>query len=98
MPLLEDLSTRYTKINSEYAVTKRFVKVKFADFTQTTLEEMIEREDQKPDGHFRDMLIKAWQRGNKPVRLLGIGVRLLDLRSSGHMKQLELFERKSGRL
>ncbi len=97
-PLLEDLGKRYQKINSEYSATKRFVKVKFADFTQTTLEETIEREDQKPEAHYRDMFVKAWERGGKPVRLLGIGVRLLDLRISGQMKQLELFERRRGRL
>ncbi|MRI35041.1 DNA polymerase IV [Endozoicomonas sp. OPT23] len=97
-PLLDDLSSRYQKISNEYSATKRFVKVKFADFTQTTLEEMIEREDQKPEDHYREMFVKAWERGGKPVRLLGIGVRLLDLRVSGHMKQLELFERRRGRL
>ena len=97
-PLLDDLGKRYQKISNEYAVTKRLVKVKFADFTQTTLEEMIEREDQKPEAHYRAMFVKAWERGSKPVRLLGIGVRLLDLRVSGQMKQLELFERRRGRL
>ena len=33
---------------------------------------------------------QAWQRGEMPVRLLGIGVRLLDLTESGG--QLDLFD------
>ncbi|WP_252176065.1 DNA polymerase IV [Endozoicomonas sp. 4G] len=98
-PLIEDLSRRFQTIKNEYSVTRRFVKVKFNDFTQTTLEEMVEREDQTPEAHFRELLIRAWQRGrNKPVRLLGVGVRLLDLRTSGQMQQLELFERRGRRI
>jgi DNA polymerase-4 len=37
------------------------------------------------------LLTQAFNRGGKPVRLLGIGVRLEDLR--GGFEQLELFER-----
>ncbi|WP_422474942.1 DNA polymerase IV [Endozoicomonas sp. ALB032] len=97
-PLVEDLSRRFQAIRNEYSVTKRFVKVKFNDFTQTTLEEMIESDDLAPEAHFQALLIRAWQRGDKPVRLLGVGVRLLDLRTSGQMQQLELFERRGGRI
>ena len=38
----------------------------------------------------RDRRRAAFARGNKPVRLLGVGVRLLDLR--GRQEQLVLFE------
>ncbi|PMZ85900.1 DNA polymerase IV, partial [Pseudomonas sp. FW215-T2] len=37
------------------------------------------------------MLTQAFNRGGKPVRLLGVGVRLEDLR--GGFEQMELFER-----
>jgi DNA polymerase-4 len=39
-------------------------------------------------------LSNAFARGAKPVRLLGVGVRLLDLRSA--FQQLELFEESGG--
>lgn len=97
-PLLDDLSQRYSTINNEYAVQKRFVKVKFADFTQTTLEEILERDDRDPEPHYKALMLRAWQRGNKAVRLLGLGVRLIDLRAPEQLLQLELFERKRPKL
>lgn len=96
--LLEDLARRYEKVQGEYEAHKRFVKVKFADFTQTTLEELIERDDEDAGEHYRQMFVKAFQRGAQPARLLGVGVRLLDLRAPDRMMQLELFERKTGRI
>ena len=96
--LLEDLEQRFKKISGEYAVSKRFVKVKFADFTQTTLEELLERDDQSAEEHFRTLMVRAWERGKRPVRLLGVGVRLVDLRAPEQLLQLELFERRKGRL
>ena len=38
---------------------------------------------------YRQLLTSAHARGDKPVRLLGVGVRLHDLR--GRQEQLELF-------
>ena len=96
--LLDDLGQRFASISGEYAVQKRFVKVKFADFTQTTLEEILERDDLDPGQHFESLMIKAWKRGSKPVRLLGLGVRLIDLRAPDKLLQLELFERRRSKL
>ena len=42
-------------------------------------------------GSYQLMLTQAFNRGGKPVRLLGVGVRLEDLR--GGFEQMELFER-----
>jgi DNA polymerase-4 len=61
--------------------------VKFHDFTQTTLEQAGAGRDL---GSYQLMLTQAFNRGGKPVRLLGL-VRLLDLR--GGFEQMELFER-----
>ena len=97
-PLLEDLEKRYASIHKEYAVQKRFVKVKFADFTQTTLEETLDREGIDALEHFTSLMLRAWERGDKAVRLLGLGVRLIDLRAPKAFLQLELFERKPSRL
>ncbi|MBA1201380.1 DNA polymerase IV [Pseudomonas capeferrum] len=84
--LLLSLNERMARMDSSYRPGKPFVKVKFHDFSQTTLE-------QAGAGHdldsYRQLLSQAFARGGKPVRLLGVGVRLLDLR--GAHEQLELF-------
>ena len=61
-----------------------FVKVKFADFTQTTLADVSEQAT--PEG-FRRLLQDALQRDDKPVRLLGIGGRFPQISE----QQLSLF-------
>ena len=54
------------------AITKIFVKLKFADFTRTT----VERAGLAPSlGEFRKLLAEAFGRTGKSVRLLGVGVR-----------------------
>ncbi len=86
--LLETLNRRISRIDSSYRPGKPFVKVKFHDFTQTTLEQSGAGRDLES---YQGLLSQAFARGAKPVRLLGLGVRLHDL-SSGH-EQLELFAR-----
>lgn len=88
--LLEALAIRLGRLDSSYRPDKPFVKIKFHDFTQTTLEQAGAGQDLHS---YRLLLSNAFARGAKPVRLLGVGVRLLDLRSA--FQQLELFE-KSG--
>lgn len=83
--LLEELDGRLARLDDSYRPDKPFVKVKFHDFTQTTLE-------QAGAGRgldsYRRLLGAAFARGARPVRLLGVGVRLLDGRGG---EQLELF-------
>ncbi|MNJ37756.1 DNA polymerase IV [compost metagenome] len=86
--LLETLAGRMARIDDSYRPGKPFVKVKFHDFTQTTLEQAGAGRDL---GSYQLLLSQAFARGSKPVRLLGIGVRLQDLR--GAHEQLELFGR-----
>ena len=86
--LLDELARRMARLDASYRPDKPFVKVKFHDFTQTTLEQAGAGRDL--DGYKR-LLSAAFARGNKPVRLLGVGVRLHDLR--GRHEQLELFAR-----
>ncbi len=93
MELLDELQARFDAIRSEYAITRRFVKVKFNNFTQTTLEESPDQKELQWNAHFRAMVYKAWYRRQRPVRLLGIGVRLLDLCAPDALKQLELFKK-----
>ncbi|EIK97891.1 DNA polymerase IV [Pseudomonas sp. M47T1] len=84
--LMETLATRMARIDSSYKAGKPFVKVKFHDFSQTTLEQAGAGRDLES---YRQLMSQAVARGAKPVRLLGIGVRLQDLR--GAHEQLELF-------
>jgi len=86
--LMESLAGRIARLDSSYRPGKPFVKVKFHDFTQTTLEQAGAGRDLES---YRQLLSQAFARGERPVRLLGIGVRLQDLRG-GH-EQLELFSR-----
>ena len=61
--------------------------MKFRDFSQTT----VERQQTAPSFPDYAMLCEqAWQRGDMPVRLLGLGVRLVDLTDSGG--QMDLFD------
>lgn len=85
-PLLDELTRRMARLDSGYQPGKPFVKVKFHDFTQTTLEQVgagLELDD------YAGLLENAFARGAKPVRLIGVGVRLIDTR--GDFEQLRLF-------
>ncbi|MGE8359471.1 DNA polymerase IV [Pseudomonas sp.] len=84
--LLDELARRMARLDASYRPDKPFVKVKFHDFTQTTLEQAGAGRDL---ASYTALLGAAFARGNKPVRLLGVGVRLHDLR--GRQEQLELF-------
>lgn len=84
--LLEELNKRIARLDGSYKTGKPFVKVKFYDFTQTTLEQQgapLSLES------YQILLEQAFQRGNKPVRLLGIGTRVIDL--TDMVVQLKLF-------
>lgn len=83
--LMESLNRRMARIGEGYRIDRPSVKVKFHDFSQTTVEQagaLISAE------RYAMMLAAAYSRGNKPVRLLGLGVRLEDLQ--GQILQLEL--------
>ncbi|MGH8093737.1 MAG: DNA polymerase IV [Chthoniobacterales bacterium] len=57
-------------------VTKIFVKLKFADFTRTT----VERVGLAPSlGEYRTLLAEAFARTGKSVRLMGVGVRFAEV-------------------
>lgn len=87
------LKSRLNRLDSDYRVVKAFVKVKFDDFTTTTLERM---GTGAKVADYRELMEQAILRGSRPVRLLGIGVRFVDLRGDGQATQLELFEADKG--
>jgi DNA polymerase-4 len=70
--LFEELMADLAQKESTRTITKIFVKLKFSDFTRTT----IERAGLEPSlEQFRLLLHEAFARTGKPVRLIGVGVR-----------------------
>lgn len=87
--LMESLKLRLERIDEGYRIDRPSVKIKFHDFTQTTLEQAgaaITAE------RYVMMLSAAYARGNKPVRLIGLGVRLEDLQEKAVQLELPLCE------
>ncbi len=90
--LLDELENRFHRIEEQYRPHKRVVKVKFDDFNQTTIEETIadNGEHWLNNVAYRGLLARAWRRGNRPVRLLGAGLRLTPHKLENR-EQLALF-------
>jgi len=90
--LIVSLDKRIEKLDDDYRIHNSFVKMKFHNFSQTTVERLYS------NPVLADLSIlcdEAWQRGKMPVRLLGVGVRLSDLTESGG--QMELFEKETNK-
>ncbi len=73
--LLKRMNIRFARLDNSYRVCKSFVKVKFSDFTQTTLE-CSATEVELPI--YQQLLTQALQRRQQGVRLLGVGVRFAE--------------------
>lgn len=70
--LFSDLLAEISQLKSPREIHKLFVKLKFADFTRTT----VERVGSHPSlEQYRGLLAEGFRRKDKPVRLLGVGVR-----------------------
>jgi DNA polymerase-4 len=83
--LFDSLLARIKRAGAEEQVRKLFIKIRFADFQQTT----VECAGLAPQLLlFEKLLDTGFQRGRQPVRLLGVGVRLGELQHAG---QLSLF-------
>lgn len=72
--LYQRLMTRYAKISSQYTNKKPFIKVKFNDFTSTTVESS--RHLQCDTECYSALICMGWERKKQPVRLLGLGLHL----------------------
>lgn len=70
--LLEDLHQRFARLE-HYRIQGAVVKLKFSDFTQTTVERALQAPNQSV---FNDLLQQGWHRKAMAVRLLGVGYRL----------------------
>ena len=73
--LFEQLMADLAQKEAASTITKIFVKLKFADFTRTT----VERAGLEPSlDAFRSLLAEGFARTGKNVRLLGLGVRFAE--------------------
>lgn len=84
--LLGNLHARIARCGAQKNVAKLFVKLKFANFTQTTVE-CVGREP--AIAQLEKLMETGFARGNQPVRLLGVGVRLGEAVS---IEQMRLFD------
>lgn len=64
---------RLQRVESRYRVTRKFVKLKFNNFVTTTMERQALESGIEGYEH---LTREAWQRQARPVRLMGVGVRL----------------------
>ncbi len=87
--LMEELQRRLQKLDDSYEVVGAVVKVKFDDFVQTTVEHRSLSVDQPI---YRMLMKQGYERAKRPVRLLGVGVRLKDLKFDARFQQMNLFE------
>ena len=71
--LMEKLEERIQKSKKKVTIGKQFVKIKFSDFVSTTVEQSASNLDLDI---FKSLCKTGFERGNKPVRLLGLGVRM----------------------
>lgn len=67
------LAKRLANLDSQPKIHKQFVKVKFHDFEQTTVEMLSSTTD---INNYLKLCQDGFIRGDKPVRLLGLGIRL----------------------
>ena len=85
--LTERLKRYQEKYGSKKKIAKAFVKIKFLDFQTVTVEKKKDDEfyqelwqdftfNQELSEHIQELTKIAYQRGQRPVRLIGIGVRL----------------------
>lgn len=85
--LVSELETELRAKALERPIHKAFVKVKFADFTQTTRECVSPHPTLET---YRGLLAEALKRSSQPVRLLGSGVRF----SEENREERDLFQQE----
>ncbi len=71
--LLDQLDARIRRADAQGSIQKLFVKLRFSDFSRTTAEGL---GDSANEEEYRILLSTAFRRNRRPVRLMGLGVRL----------------------
>ena len=77
--LLPKLELRLKRLDNHYSIKKQFVKLKFHDFVTTTVEML--SEDTNPE-NYHTLCEQGFARGERAVRLIGVGVRVEPLENS----------------
>jgi DNA polymerase-4 len=80
--LLPKLELRLKRLDNHYAIKKQFVKLKFHDFVTTTVEML--SEDTNPE-NYHTLCEQGFARGERAVRLTGVGVRVEPLENSAEV-------------
>ncbi|HAJ41830.1 MAG TPA: DNA polymerase IV, partial [Alcanivorax sp.] len=75
--LLERLERRVDRLDANYIVQGLTVKVRYSDFRIVSADQSGEHLDREV---FERLLTQLWERHPAPARLLGIGLRLRDLK------------------
>lgn len=86
--LSQQLAIRLRRVDDDYKVVKLYVKIKFSDFSTTTIERSASAVSVS---ELQSLCAEAYERKHLPVRLLGVGVRFIDLRERNSFFQLPLF-------
>ena len=88
-PLLDELQRRLKRARNKQPsrIHTVFLKMRFKDFTTTTIQAA---GDAPSLSTYKRLCRKAWQRGNRPVRLLGLGVRFQEPQQNQSSRQLML--------
>lgn len=73
LKLHEQMLVRWQPLQARYRVAGTFVKLKFDNFVSTTAEQSADNCDV---ALFPALMQQAWARHQRPVRLIGVGVRL----------------------
>jgi DNA polymerase-4 len=84
------LQERLQRLSSTYQINKVFIKIKFMDFSTTTIEVSAAAMNATL---YQTLFQQGWERYKKPVRLVGVGVRfakVLDQQDAAR-QQLDLF-------
>lgn len=80
--LYDELLNRIKSSEPGRIIKNQFIKVKFSDFKQTTLEKSNQEANLEL---FRTLLTEIATKNNAPIRLLGLGVHFID-----HKKKIEI--------
>ncbi|MDO6562206.1 DNA polymerase IV [Amphritea sp. 1_MG-2023] len=84
--MLSELELRFQKHAQQREVAGAVIKLKFADFTQTTVEQ---QSGECSLALYQHLCQEAWLRGRKAVRLIGVGYRLRP-KNGQQVEQLKL--------
>lgn len=71
--ILAELELRFKRHDEQREIAGAVIKLKFSDFTQTTVEQSA---SECPLALYEHLCREAWSRGQKMVRLIGMGYRL----------------------